>query len=149
MEELMRSLLELNAIPEARRRFFFRSDLLHSWTRAFASPGLESNGTRGDAIFRHPHFVKYLHYFVYGSDLPKPVIETFQQKVIDCGKPFTSGDSIGFPPAALMRTRPHAAICRFPSAISGPSPRLHERLSQGRRSWGRFLAGPHGGGLRT
>jgi len=29
----------------------------------------EKNGTRGDDVFRHPHFVKYLRYFLYGPDL--------------------------------------------------------------------------------
>lgn len=107
MEELMRSLLERNAIPEARRKFlsdptFFIGGRGRSHLQVF-----EKNRTRGDEIFRHPHFVKYLHYFVYGPDLPKPVIEAFQQKVIDCGKPFTSGDSIAVADFARQLTRSH------------------------------------------
>lgn len=27
----------------------------------------EKNGTRGEAIFRHPHFLTYLRYFLYGA----------------------------------------------------------------------------------
>ena len=51
--------------------------------------------------------MKYLRYFVYGPDLPKPVIEAFQQKVVDCGNPFTSGDSITVRDFARQLTRSH------------------------------------------
>ena len=59
------------------------------------------------AIFRHGNFVEYLRYFVYGPDLPKPIIEAFQQKVIDCGEPFTSGDSITVGNVARQLARSH------------------------------------------
>ena len=105
MEELTRSLLERNAIPEARWKLFsdptfFIGGHGHSHLQVF-----EGNGTRGDAIFRHPRFAKYLHYFVYGPDLPKQVIVAFQHKVIDCGKPFSSGDSITVDDFARQLTR--------------------------------------------
>jgi len=107
MEELMRSLLERNAIPEARRKFFSDPTFFIGGHGSSHLRVFERNGTRGDAIFRHPHFVKYLRYFVYGPDLPKPVIEAFQQKVIDCGTPFTSGDSITLRDFARHLTRSH------------------------------------------
>ncbi len=44
---------------------------------------------------------------MYGPDLPKPVIAPFQQKVIDCGEPFTSGDSITVGDFARQLTRSH------------------------------------------
>jgi len=44
---------------------------------------------------------------LYGPDLPKPVLAAFQQKVIDCGEPFTSGDSITVGDFARHLTRSH------------------------------------------
>lgn len=107
MEELMRSLLERNAIPEARRKFFSDPTFFIGGHGRSHLQVFEANGTRGDAIFRHPHFLKYLRYFVYGPDLPKPVLVAFQQKVIDCGEPFTSGDSITVGDFARHLTRSH------------------------------------------
>ena len=94
MEEVMRSLLDRNAIPEPRRRFFEDPAYFVGGRGLSHLQVFQNNGTRGPAVFRHGNFVKYLRYFLYGPDLPKPVIEAFQQKVIDCGKPFTPGDSI-------------------------------------------------------
>jgi hypothetical protein len=51
----------------------------------------ESNGTAGDDIFRHPHFLPYLKYFLFGPDLPHETIDCFRQAVADCGN-ITSGD---------------------------------------------------------
>ncbi len=78
-----------------------------SLNQSLPDPDPATGPSRGDAIFRRPHFVKYLRYFVYGPDLPKPVIEAFQQKVIDCGTPFTSGDSITLRDFARHLTRSH------------------------------------------
>jgi len=38
----------------------------------------EKNGTSGDEILRHPHFLKHLEYFVCGPDLPAEAIEKFK-----------------------------------------------------------------------
>ena len=107
MEELMGSLLERNAIPEARRRFFEDPAYFIGGRGLSHLQVFQKNGTLGPAIFRHGNFVKYLRYFVYGPDLPRPVIEAFQRKVIDCGKPFTSGDSITVGDFARQLTRSH------------------------------------------
>lgn len=45
----------------------------------------EKNGTRGEAIFRHSHFLRYLHYFLYGPDLPEDVAAAFRKRVADIG----------------------------------------------------------------
>lgn len=107
MEELMRSLLGRNAIPEARRRFFEDPGYFIGGRGLSHLQVFEKNGTCGPAIFRHGNFLKYLRYFVFGPDLPKPIIETFQQKVIDCGEPFSSGDSITVGDLARQLTRSH------------------------------------------
>src|SRR4030043_125540 len=53
----------------------------------------ENNGTSGDDILRHPHFLKYLRYFVQGPDLPPQTITIFSQAVCDLS-PVTSGDIV-------------------------------------------------------
>jgi hypothetical protein len=118
IQELMGSLLERNAIPLARRKFFTDPSCLIGGHGLSHLQVFERNGTRGDDIFRHPHFVKYLRYFLYGPDLPKEVIALFQKKVANCGSPFTSGDALAVADFArdLTRSRglePHGTAEEF------------------------------------
>jgi hypothetical protein len=105
MQELMASLLERNAIPLARRKFLTDPAYFIGGHGLSHLGVFEKNGTRGDDVFRHPHFAKYLRYFLYGPDLPRPVIEQFQGKVAACGSPFTSGDAITVADFARQITR--------------------------------------------
>jgi hypothetical protein len=107
MQALMAALLERNAIPLARRKFFTDPAWFIGGHGLCHLQVFEKNGTRGDDIFRHPHFVKYLRYFIYGPDLPKDIIARFQKKVGDCGSPFTSGDAITVADFARDLTRSH------------------------------------------
>jgi hypothetical protein len=107
MRELMSSLLERNAIPLARRKFFTDPACFVGGRGQSHLQVFERNGTRGDDVFRHPHFVKYLRYFLYGPDLPKDVIALFQKKVADCGSPFTSSDALTVADFARDLTRAH------------------------------------------
>lgn len=107
MSKLMGSLLERNAIPESRKKFFTDPAYNIGGHGLSRLQEFEKNGTRGDAIFRHEHFVQYLRYFLYGPDLPTAAIEAFQQNVADCGEPFTSGDSLTVAEFARRLTRSH------------------------------------------
>jgi hypothetical protein len=82
-------LLERDAIPDVRIRYFDDPKLNvggHGKSRHAIFVG---NGCRGDDVFRSPHFFKYLRYFVLGPDLPADVIAGFRDVVIaDAG---TSG----------------------------------------------------------
>ena len=81
--QLAGSLLNRRAIPEDRLRYFTDAELNiggHGRSRADV---FESNGARGDAMLRHPHFLKYLKYFLYGPDLPAETVARFRQIVID------------------------------------------------------------------
>lgn len=78
MVELWNSLCGRGAIPEVRLQYF---------TGAERNPGgrgksrmqiFEKNGTSGEKIVEHPHFLKYLEYFVFGPDLPREIIENFK-----------------------------------------------------------------------
>lgn len=103
--ELMRSLLERGAIPAIRRRYFtdpeFAIGISCSRKEVF-----ERNGTRGENIFRHPNFGKYLRYFVCGPDLPRQVIEAFYQQVMS-ERFLSSGDMDGLMTLARRLTRQH------------------------------------------
>jgi hypothetical protein len=107
MHELMVSLLQRNAIPETRMKFF------NDPTYFIGGHGLshlqvfEKNGTRGDAIFRHGNFAKYLRYFLYGPDLSQSIIDDFHQKIADCGETFTSRDALAVGDSARQSTRAH------------------------------------------
>lgn len=104
--ELMKSLIGRKAIPEARIRFFTDPQLNVGGRGSSRRQIFEKHGTSGDAIFRHPHFLKYLRYFLFGPDLPAAVIEGFQEKVALC-QPVTSGDIDTFVEYARQQTRLH------------------------------------------
>jgi hypothetical protein len=80
---LMESLLERDAIPAIRWQYFAEPELNIGYSYSHMEQ-FERNGTRGEAIFRHPHFVPYLRYIVSGPDLPRRAIETFHEKVVSC-----------------------------------------------------------------
>ncbi len=113
MAALMQSLVERDAIPEPRKRFFTDPDYNVGGHGLSRLQVFEKNGTRGDAIFRHGNFVKYLRYFLFGPDLPEAVIGAFQAKVDDCGEPFTSGDGLDVAGFARQLTRSYG--------LAGPS----------------------------
>jgi len=76
MESLFNALLERDAIPAIRLRVF--ADPEYAETRGRAPKQVfESNGTCGGDICRHPHFAKYLRYFIQGPDLPDAAINGF------------------------------------------------------------------------
>ena len=101
---LMKSLIVRRAIPEVRTRYFSDPDL-NTGGRGRSRAGIfEKNGTRGEAIFRHAHFLKYLHYFLYGPDLPEHVQEAFRQKIDDIGF-VTSSDIVPLGAFARQLTR--------------------------------------------
>lgn len=104
---LMQSLWDRQAIPAIRVRYFTEAEhnigSRHSIRETF-----EGNGTRGEDIFRHPHFLKYLRYFLRGPDLPAQVITALTEAVEECGNPITSGDCKPLVDAAKKLTRAHS-----------------------------------------
>lgn len=88
---LILSLIEREAIPERRWRYLLDPECNIGGRGSSRKDIFERNGTSGDDLFRHPHFLNYLRYLLYGAQLPVGVIEGFCQKVSDCGM-VTSGD---------------------------------------------------------
>lgn len=81
-KDLALSLLGRDAIPEIRRRYFTDPDL-NVGSKRSRKEIFEGNGTGGDAILEHAHFLPYLKYFVYGPELPKQTIAGFCELVND------------------------------------------------------------------
>ncbi|BAL73736.1 hypothetical protein [Bradyrhizobium cosmicum] len=78
---LMKSLEERKAIPEIRLRYWLDPDLNHGRIKSSHKGLFERNGTKGQEIFEHPHFLPYLRYFLFGADLPPSVISTMKERV--------------------------------------------------------------------
>ena len=74
---LLKVLSARKAIPEARIRVF--TDPFPGGRGKSHKDVFERNGCRGDAIFAHPHFVRYLRYFMDGPELPVGTIEGFRK----------------------------------------------------------------------
>jgi len=103
---LMTLLIARKAIPEVRTKYFTDADFNVGGRGESRADIFKKNGTSGEAIFRHPHFLKYLHYFLYGPDLPPPVADEFRRKVADIGF-VTSSDIVPLGAFARQLTRTH------------------------------------------
>jgi hypothetical protein len=81
--ELFHSLMERQAIPEQRLRYFADKTYNPSNTRASKRELFLRNAHTDDAMYEHPHFWKYLLYFINGADLPRPIIDQFAEIAAD------------------------------------------------------------------
>lgn len=89
--ELTSMLLERKAIPDVRLRVFSKPE----YATGCGPSSLEQfrrKGNSHDQMLRHPHFLKWLRYFVFGPQLPDGFIALFQEKVEELS-PLTSGDT--------------------------------------------------------
>lgn len=89
--ELLRSLGERNAIPEIRLKYWSDPEYQIGRLKVSHKGLFERNGRQGDEIYTHPHFLKYLRYFLFGAQLPARAIAEFEEVV---GNPewISSGD---------------------------------------------------------
>lgn len=106
MEELVRLLLARNAIPEQRLRYVADPEYNVGGHGSSRYQIIERN-SRTTPVVRNPAFLKHLHYFLYGPNLPRPVIEAFQRNVTACGEPFTGSDALTVADFARQLTRSH------------------------------------------
>lgn len=77
---LMESLRTRKAIPEARIRYFTKP---YPGGRGKSHQDVFRSGSYRDNMFKSPHFVKYLRYFIHGPDLPSATIEGFRNILIE------------------------------------------------------------------
>lgn len=80
MEALASSILERGVVPEVRIAYFTDPDFNPGGQGKSRQDVFEKNGTSGDEILRHPHFLKHLEYFVCGPDLPAAAINKFKSE---------------------------------------------------------------------
>jgi hypothetical protein len=102
--ELMKSLIARKAIPERRILYFTDPAYNPGSRRASIKDRFEKSGTMGEEIFRHPNFLEYLQYFLFGSQLPHKALEHFCRAVSACGN-VTSGDIAPLSKLARALTR--------------------------------------------
>lgn len=88
---LVESLVRREAIPEARRKYWEDPEYNIGGGKRSRREIFEHNGCKGTDIYRHVHFLPYLHYFLFGPDLDENIIKEFEDEV---GNPewITSGD---------------------------------------------------------
>lgn len=104
--QLVTRLLKRGVIPEQRIRYLTDPEYNPGGRGRSRKQGFERNGTQGDAMLRHPHFLKYLRYFIHGADLPSPILSAFMQAVKNCGS-VTSGDIVPLGTTARQLAHSH------------------------------------------
>jgi hypothetical protein len=89
---LMESLLERDAIPHVRLRFFTDPEF-NIGTKRSRLEVFENHGLHDSAVFEHPHFAAYLKYFVEGPDLSRATMLEFcriiNEEILTSGMLFT------------------------------------------------------------
>jgi len=103
---LMEALLGRRAIADHRWRVFTDPDFNPTGRGRSNQQIFEKNGSGGQAMFRHPHFLPYLAYFLRGPDLPERFQVEFSQAV-DQMAPITSGDLVPLGKLARKLVRDH------------------------------------------
>jgi hypothetical protein len=78
---LMKSLMARKATPEVRIRTF--TDPFPGGRGKSHLDSFKRHGHSGDEIFRHPHFVAYLRYFIDGPALPPATVKAFREILIE------------------------------------------------------------------
>lgn len=79
MAALSGLLLDRHAIPEVRLLYFTDPERNPGGRGKSRQAVFEGNGTMGDEILAHPHFLKYLEYFIFGPKLPEKTISSFKE----------------------------------------------------------------------
>src|SRR5262245_31118465 len=82
MADLMYSLIDRQVIPKIRAAYFDDPEMNPGGYGKSRYEVFVNNGNTQDSTFRHPHFLKYLKYFINGPDLPQSTIEGFA-KIIE------------------------------------------------------------------
>lgn len=80
---LLESLSGRRAIPQERRNYWNDPSYRTGRVKASHKGLFERNGCTGSEIYTHPHFLPYLRYFLFGTDLPDATIAAFEEKVGD------------------------------------------------------------------
>ncbi|MBN9470662.1 MAG: hypothetical protein J0J10_18000 [Bosea sp.] len=82
--KLMWSIFRRDAIPPARLAWFTDPQLNFGRLKGSRESNFRRNNPEDEEMIRHPHFLKYLRYFIFGADLPRDLCEEFAKRVADC-----------------------------------------------------------------
>ena len=107
--QLTNSLLNRKAIPDQRLSYFSDPEFNVGGRGSSRRDSFIKHGHDDDSAMRHGHFLKFLRYFIYGSDLPNPVLQAFAQAVEGCGS-ITSGDIAPLGSTARQLARTHRLV---------------------------------------
>ena len=80
---LVKSLMKRKPIPEKRLLYFTDPSYNPGRGKMSRFDRFRENAGSSEAVIRHPHFLEYLHYFIYGSDLPAALKQEFLKKTED------------------------------------------------------------------
>lgn len=89
--QLLQSLRQRNAIPSVRLLYWTDPDYNTGRLRTSNLGLFERNGCKGEQVYKHPNFLSYLRYFIFGANLPNPAASEFKEIVGDPNW-VTSGD---------------------------------------------------------
>lgn len=90
---LTKSLLDRKAIPAQRLKYFVDPDYRTGRMKGSRFDIFKRNGRDFEDTIRHSNFLKHLRYFVFGANLPEPILSSFSQAIKDCGEYVSSGDA--------------------------------------------------------
>lgn len=80
---LTKMLMGRDAIPEHRQRYFMDPEYNPGPGKESRFTYFRNNAGSDRAVLRDPNFLKYLHYFIYGADLPATLKQEFSKKAED------------------------------------------------------------------
>jgi hypothetical protein len=104
--ELMHLLItRTGAIPVHRISYFTKAKYHIGGRGSSRQQIFERNGTADDEIFRHPHFLSHLRYFIFGPDLPSFIVDAFQERIAECYGHITSSDTLPLAKFARQQAR--------------------------------------------
>lgn len=89
--QLTNSLLNRKAIPNQRLKYFTEPEYNSIDRRKSRKDSFMQKSGNSETMIRHHDFLKYLHYFIHGANLPQQILTSFRDAVKDCGQ-ITSGD---------------------------------------------------------
>lgn len=104
--QLMQLLIERKAIPKHRASYFTDPHCNVGGRGKSYKDQFERTGNNGADVFRHPHFLAYLRYFIHGPSFPSAVLSQFKEKIEECGI-ITSGDILPLAKFARQLARTH------------------------------------------
>lgn len=91
-KKLFLSLLDRDAIPEIRLKYFTDPEFNIGQTKKSKEEAFENNLTQGESVYDHHDFIKYLDYIIFGSKIPNSIQSRFLEIIDD--EILTSGELV-------------------------------------------------------